>query len=82
MATELKIPQVGESIPSVFIAGFAVSVGDYVSAGDTVVEMPPPPYTHCKLFVVACRLGKITGCASAAELHRNLWKYIEINGFH
>jgi len=39
MATELKIPQVGESIPSVFIAGFAVSVGDYVSAGDTVLEI-------------------------------------------
>ena len=39
MATELKIPQVGESIPSVFIAGFAVSVGDYVNAGDTVLEI-------------------------------------------
>lgn len=39
MATELKIPQVGESIPSVFIAGFAVSVGYYVSAGDTVLEI-------------------------------------------
>ncbi|MED5371631.1 MAG: 2-oxoglutarate dehydrogenase complex dihydrolipoyllysine-residue succinyltransferase [Myxococcota bacterium] len=39
MATELQIPQVGESIPSVFIAGWSVKVGDFVNAGDPVLEI-------------------------------------------
>jgi 2-oxoglutarate dehydrogenase E2 component (dihydrolipoamide succinyltransferase) len=39
MATDLLIPQVGESIPTVFIARWAVKPGDAVNAGDPVVEI-------------------------------------------
>lgn len=34
---DLQVPQIGESVSSVFIAGWLKQVGDFVAAGDPVV---------------------------------------------
>lgn len=36
---DLQVPQIGESVSSVFIAGWLKQVGDFVAAGDPVVEV-------------------------------------------
>ena len=39
MATEIKVPAVGESIKSVYVADWRKNTGDYCNAGDIVCEI-------------------------------------------
>ena len=36
---DLKVPQIGESVSTVFIAGWLKNVGDHVEAGEPVIEV-------------------------------------------